>query len=161
MALFSGSESAEDSVIVAYGLEEGLRDFYLSMQEQTTDTGVRDLFARLAEIEIRHQDRLQKLYQEITGRQTDAAEFSRNIVAPELEGGMTTQEYLALFAPDLGSITDILSLAMSIEAQALDLYQRASFQAKDEKARKTLQQIADEERQHMQYLADYIDKHAG
>jgi rubrerythrin len=159
MALFSGNERVEDCIIVAYGLEEGLRDFYLTMQEQTTDSNARSLFAKLAEIEVLHQQRLVKIYGEVTGSQVEMTEFADSIVSPGMEGGMTTREYLARFHPDLSSLTDILSLAMSIEAQALDLYQRASFTASDTEAKKVLQQIANEERVHIQYLADYMDQY--
>jgi len=32
--LFDGSESPEDTLIVAYSLEQGLRDYYLSMAQK-------------------------------------------------------------------------------------------------------------------------------
>lgn len=159
MVLFSGNERVEECIIVAYGLEEGLREFYLTMQEKTGDDSARSLFAKLAEIEVLHQQRLVEMYSEVTGIQNEMAEFAASIVSPGMEGGMTTQEYLSRFHPDLDSLTDILSLAMSIEAQALDLYQRASFTAGKAEAKKILQQIANEERIHLQYLADYMDQH--
>jgi len=161
MELFSGSESGEDYLIVAYGLEEGLRDFYLSMLDETADEAVRALFSKLAQFETLHQQSILALYNKIADTAVSQEDFADSIVAPALEGGMTTEEYLARFNPDLESITDILSLAMSIEAQALDLYQRASNQATDDTARKTLQQVADEERTHLRYLADYMDEQAG
>jgi len=161
MDLFTGKESAEESLIVAYGLEEGLREFYLTMEEQAADDGARSLFAKLARIEVIHQKRLLELYTGLTGRKIDQADFSTSVVSPALEGGMTTEEYLSRFQPDLNAMVDIISLAMGIEAQALDLYQRASARTKDEKARDALQQIADEERTHLQYLADYMDQNAG
>jgi len=160
MALFTGKESPEDSIIVAYGLEEGLREFYLTMQERTTDTEASVLFAKLAEIEFLHQERLLVLYQTITGKETTMETFADTTVSPALEGGMTTEEYLARFHPDLDSVTDILSLAMSIEAQALDLYQRAANQATDTQSQEALQQIANEERAHLQHLAELMDKKA-
>jgi len=160
MALFTGKESPEDSIIVAYGLEEGLREFYLTMQERTTDTEASVLFAKLAEIELLHQERLLVLYQTITGKETTMETFADTTVSPALEGGMTTEEYLARFHPDLDSVTDILSLAMSIEAQALDLYQRAANQATDTQSQEALQQIANEERAHLQHLAELMDKKA-
>ncbi len=161
MELFSGKESAEDYIVVAFGLEDGLREFYLSMASQVQDEGASSLFSKLADIEVLHQDRLLGLYKKVTGEQAEKEDFAARVAAPALEGGMTTEEYLSRFHPDMNSITDILSLAMSIEAQALDLYQRASFQAADAKTRDALQQIADEERTHLQYLADYMDKNVG
>lgn len=161
MEFFTGKESVEECIIVAYGLEEGLREFYLAMHEKTSDEEAGSLFIKLADIEILHQERLVILYQEMTGKQVSMEAFFNSTVAPALEGGLTTEDYLARFHPDLNSITDILSLAMSIEAQALDLYQRASDQAPDVKARDALQQIANEERVHLRRLADYMDQKTG
>lgn len=158
MDYFSGKESAEESIIVAFGLEEGLREFYLTMQKQVDDPGAGELFAKLADIEILHQERLVGLYKEMTGKESSVRDFLNNTVVPALEGGLSTEEYLQLYRPDLESVSDILSLAMAIEAQALDLYQRASFKADDAGARAALQQIANEERAHLQRLADYMDQ---
>lgn len=161
MMMFSGAGSPEESIIIAYGLEEGLRDYYLSMHTKTTDEGARSLFIKLADIELLHQKQLLELYKETTGRQITGEDFMNSVVSPVLEGGLTTEEYLARYELNLESITDILSMAMAIEAQALDLYQRASFNADDAKTRNALKQIADEERLHLQYLADYMDQKAG
>jgi rubrerythrin len=47
---------------------------------------------------------------------------------------------------------------MAIEAQALDLYQRASEQAASEESRVALMQIANEERAHLEQLAKLFEK---
>ncbi len=65
---------------------------------------------------------------------------------------------MSLFNPDLNKELDILSLAMSIEAQALDLYHRAAEKTDDEKMKGAVHQIAKEERAHMAQIADYIEK---
>ena len=62
------------------------------------------------------------------------------MVAPAAEGGMTTEEYVSFFKPDLESPEGVIGLAMSIEAQALDLYARASERAAQEESRKFLSQ---------------------
>ena len=158
MEHFSGMETAEDSIVIAYGLEEGLREFYLTMETKSSDEDARAVFFKLAELESSHQKRLLELYTEITGKKVTQEDFSQSIVSPALEGGMTTEEYLERFHTDLNSMTDILSLAMGIEAQALDLYQRASTKAENQKASEALLQIASEERIHLQSLADFMDK---
>ena len=155
--LFSGSETAEETIVVGFGLEQGLREFYLSMSDRVTRDDARDLFLKLADIEILHHDQLLDLYHQVTGQKVSREEFAAKEVEPAMEGGLTTDQYLKLFQPDLDSVEDILSLAMSIEAQALDLYQRAADNADNEATRSVLQQIANEEKAHIARLAHYID----
>lgn len=152
--LFAGNESPEAMLVVAYSLEEGLRDFYLSMAKRTKEEKARRLFDRLAEIEIKHQDRIFKEYLSISGAQVTREEFSGNIVSPAMEGGLTTNEYLQRYQSDLEKTTEIISMAMAIEAQALDLYQRASERAVTEKSREVLLKIADEEGSHLRQLGE-------
>ena len=51
----------------------------------------------------------------------------------------------------------MLALALSIEAQALDLYLRAAGKSDDPGAQKVLRQIAEEERSHIARLGHFID----
>ncbi len=62
-----------------------------------------------------------------------------------------------LFQPDWESAKDIIELAMSIEAQALDLYVRAADRSSNSKSREVLIQIADEERVHLRQLGKLMD----
>lgn len=157
LALFTGSESIEETITVAYGLEQGLRDFYLSMTNQVKGEETQKLFTKLADIEIIHQNQLIELYRRITGTAKSREDFDREMTILSLEGGLTTEDYLALYQPDLESAVEIVSLAMSIEAQALDLYLRAADRAGDEITKKALTQIAAEERAHLAQLAGLID----
>ena len=59
-----------------FGLEMGLRDFYLSLGKQVTKESTQSLFAMLADIETLHQERLVKLYTEITGTKISLEEFA-------------------------------------------------------------------------------------
>jgi len=155
--LFSGKESAEETIIVGFGLEQGLREFYLDMANRISSAEAKTLFTKLADIEILHQKHLFKLYQDITQTTVSMEDFATGTVQPALEGGLSTEEYLNLYKPNLESEQDILSMALAIEAQAMDLYQRAAANDPDERSRKVLQQIANEERAHMARLANYID----
>jgi rubrerythrin len=69
-----------------------------------------------------------------------------------MEGGLTTQDYLGLYQPDLEVPEEVVSLAMAIEAQALDLYQRAADRAGTAENKNVLMQIANEERAHLEQL---------
>ena len=157
MHLFAQMGGAEDAVVIGFGLEMGLRDFYTSMQSQVKSEGARALFAKLADIEILHQERLVQLYGELTGNTLSVFEFAARIAEPAMEGGLTTEEYLQRYNVDTGSELDVLGLALAIEAQALDLYLRAAAQSDKPAAQKVLHQIADEERSHIERLGRYID----
>ncbi len=155
--LFSGEASAEEVIVTGFGLEMGLRDFYLSMQAKVSRDAAKSLFGKLAAIELTHEERLVDLYKEVTGNTLTLTEFTKKIAEPNMEGGLTTEEYLERFKIDQESELEILSLAMAIEAQALDLYSRAAENSKDEATRRVLQQIAADERSHIARLAKYID----
>ncbi len=152
ISLFSGAESPAESLVVAFSLEEGLREFYLTMMQKVKNSDARRLFEKLSEIELKHKERIFNQYLEISGVSISQDEFENKIVSPAMEGGLTTDEYLAQYHPDLEVTSEIVSMAMAIEAQALDLYQRASAHVSDEKSKAVLLQIADEERAHLQQL---------
>ena len=154
--LFNELESPEQVLARAYSLEDGLRDFYLRMLDRVADPKVQSVFRLLAEIEIKHKDRLFDEYVRLTGRD-DRGAFEFAFVTPLLEGGMTTQEYLDRFQPDLDNPVDVVSMAMSIEAQALDLYLRAADAAQNDENRAILEQIAGEEKTHLARLGRLLD----
>jgi len=74
-----------------------------------------------------------------------------------LEGGLSVRGYLDLFNPDLNSETEIVSLAMSIEAQALDLYQRVSSKIENQQSKGIINKIANEEKAHLASLGTLMD----
>ncbi len=157
LELFTGNESVKETLVVAYSLEEGLRSFYLEMQNRVNNSDARNLFEKLSEIEVKHQKRILDEYCKITENSITREEFEKNIVVKALEGGLTTEEYANLFHPDWESVTDIIEVAMSIEAQALDLYLRASETSGEPESQKALRQIADEERTHLAQLGKLIE----
>ncbi len=157
LSLFSGSESPADILVVAYSLELGLEDFYLEMANRSQNSQVKDLFEQLSTIEILHRDSILALYQSISGLEIDHEVMRSKLVTDIAEGGLSTMEYLKLFHPDLDSPTEVIGLAMSIEAQALDLYERASRQLQDDSCKSALAQIASEEKVHLQQLGKLME----
>jgi rubrerythrin len=154
--LFSGTESLLDVLVVAYSLEKGLHDFYQSLAQRVTGEAVQKLFAKLARIELNHQEHLFTEYQKVSGTERSREDFDKNQVADAMEGGLTTEEYLQIYHPDLEVAEEVVSLAMGIEAQALDLYQRTADRTDDEKTRAALLRIADEERSHLKQLGGLL-----
>ncbi len=158
LALFSGNESPEETLVVAYSLEAGLHDFYVSMIPRVKNSDAKNLFEKLSEIEIRHQNAIFKEYLEITGKSVNRKEFEKTVIVEAVEGGLTSEEYANMFQPDWESTKDIVDIAMSIEAQALDLYLRVSNQSIDPKSKKVLLQIASEERTHLTLLGKLMEQ---
>ena len=160
LELLTGMESIEETIVAAYSLEAGLRDFYLSMIEKVQHQDIKDLFQKLSEIEILHQDRLFNEYLEVSGKQVSREAFENDLVVNAVEGGLTTDEYVQLFQPNWESAVEVISLAMSIEAQALDLYTRASERSEDSRNKEALTKIAEEERVHLKQLGKLMDERA-
>ncbi len=157
LSLFTGNEAPEDTLVVAYSLEQGLRDFYLSMLEEVENAAVSKLFTQLSEIEILHQDAIFNRYIDLTGDAITREAFEEKLVADAVEGGLTTQEYINYFMPDLDDVADIVGLAMSIEAQALDMYMRVSEKIENQKSKEIVMQIAKEEHMHLAQLGKLMD----
>jgi hypothetical protein len=115
------------------------------------------LFARLADIEIHHEQRVLDEYNQVTGSSLTREEFEPQVETRAMEGGLTTEEFTELFQPDWSSSQDILGMAMSIEAQAMDLYIRAADKCTGA-SRDSLLRIADEEKTHLRLLGEMADK---
>ncbi len=158
LELFSGSESLKDLIIIAYGLEHGLQELYESMQPKVENREVLELFEKLAKIEGRHKERLFREYQKLDADIADEKDFEEQLVIRTLEGGLSTEEVLNRIQPLQDSVPRILDLVMSVEAQALDLYQRAAGRQPDKEGRAFLEQLVDEEKSHLVQLGRLLDQ---
>ena len=158
MYLFSAEATPEEAIVTGFGLEMGLRDFYLSMKSSVASKNAQDLFDKLADVEILHQKQLIELYTSMTGEAIGLEEFQKKIADPAMEGGLTTEQYLQRYNLDTESELEVLSLAMAIEVQALDLYLRAADKSEDAGTRDTFYRIAEEERSHIARLGQHIDQ---
>jgi sulfur-carrier protein adenylyltransferase/sulfurtransferase len=87
LGLFSGKETPEETLVVAYALEEGLFEFYQSMAPKVTNENARRLFGTLATIEVKHQDRIFNEYIKVTGAAVSRRDFAQKTVTPAMEGG--------------------------------------------------------------------------
>lgn len=157
LEFFSGLESHEQILIIACGLEMGLEEFYVSMKEAAKSDGVKKLFEKLSMIEVRHMERVFQEYVRISSKKISLEEFTSGMVIPAAEGGMSTEEYIEYFGTGKDSPEGAVELAMSIEAQALDLYSRASERTDQGESREFLLQMADEERAHLLQLGHLMD----
>ncbi|MFO7753159.1 MAG: rhodanese-like domain-containing protein [Desulfobacteraceae bacterium] len=154
---FRGDESLEEVLKVSYFLEKGLHDFYQKMMEKVDQQEVADLFSRLSQIEIQHRKRVLSEYGRVTGKTPDPESFETKTGPEVVEGGLTTQQYIDMFNPDFSNPGEVLELAMSIEAQAMDMYSRAAARSENRGSGDFLDRMAGEEKAHLSQLGDLID----
>jgi rubrerythrin len=158
MHVFSGEETLEDILVLAYSLEQGLQDFYRLMADRAGDGKAKELFELLAGIEDKHKDRIFEEYSSSASSPLDWERFENQAVAEFMEGGMTTEEYFQHFRMDMNSRADILDMAMTIEAQALDLYRRAADRFQDKEITPFFLRLSDEEKEHLRRLGQLMEE---
>ena len=153
----TGDESALEVIAFAYGMEQGLGEFYSSAAEMIEDKDVAGLLRKLARIEENHKQKLFDIYMTLntTGKRRET--FETEIKSEMMEGGFTTEEFLEKNRPAMETTADIISLAMMLETQALDLYLRYSQKAEDKESRKVLYRIAEDEKAHLAALGDMME----
>jgi rubrerythrin len=157
MSFVNGNESPQEIIVLAYGMEKGLGEFYTILSDQTDDTEVAGLFTNLASIEGIHKQKLFNLYLSIDSSISDKETFESKIVERVMEGGFTTQSFLEQNRPAMQTVPGVLDIAMMLETQAMDLYMRYSQKVGDENSKKVLWDISEEEKAHLRSLGHLID----
>lgn len=152
-----GHESPMEVIAFAYGMEQGLGEFYASVADMIEDKDVAGLLRKLARIEENHKQKLFDLYLTLNTRGSGKEAFEAEIMSEMMEGGFTTNEFLEKNRPLMETTADILSLAMMLETQALDLYLRYSQKAQDEESGRVLFRIAEDEKAHLTVLGDMME----
>ena len=157
MGFFRGNESSEEILPLAYGMEEGLRSLYESLAQGSKDPAVSGLFSRLAGLEEAHKHKLHRLYSTLVPEASDGEAFEEGVVSRAMEGGFTTEEFLERNRSALEGPSEVFSLAMMIEAQALDLYMRVAQKSTHEGTRKVLHELAEDEKAHLSTLGRMLE----
>jgi rubrerythrin len=160
MILLSGDETPSHIIILAYGMEQGLCEFYATTAATTNDSEVAAILTKLAKIEEQHKQRLINLYRTLDPDVGDKEAFEANISSDTMEGGFTTKEFLEKNSPIMDTVVGVLNIAMMLETQALDLYLRYSQKAKNEASKTVLYDLAEEEKSHLATLGHLIEAKA-
>ncbi len=158
MLYLKGNETPEDIIALAYGMEEGLKCFYRLMAEKFKDNEVADMLNKLVSIEDIHKQKLLEIYKNLNTAVKDTETFESKIVSRIMEGGVTTEEFIKQNRPVLETVRGVLTMAVVIETQSLDLYMRYAEKIKGEKSRDVLYDIAEEEKVHLKKLGKLLDK---
>ena len=154
LIFFTEDGDYKDGLTLAYAMENGLQQFYLRLQDISTDPKQQKLLQRLAGFEDLHKKNLLSAFRE---------QFGEEMVLPEnlpliMEGGRRVEDYLKRAPALLQSSKDLLHLAMGLEVQAYDLYSRMAQKSNRPETKKLFKKIADEEKQHLAYMTEELEK---
>lgn len=158
MMYLQGDEGPREIILLSYGMEAGLEAFYGILAHEIKDPDVATVLTNLSRIEEKHKQKLFDLYLTLTQSPMDLDTFETRAVPEVMEGGFTTQEFLERHRPTMNGVPEILSIAMMLETQALDLYLRYSRSIRDEKSKNLLFEIAEEEKAHLDSLGHLLEQ---
>ena len=157
MLYLKGDETADEIIVLAYGMEAGLESLYLKLAEMLDEPEVIRILTKLAGIEDKHKEKLYTLYSTLNPGVGNIEAFEAGIQADVMEGGLTTDEFLTKNKSVMQTLEGVLSIAMMLEAQALDLYLKYSQVVKEEKSKAVLYNIAEEEKAHLAILGNLME----
>ncbi|RJQ47262.1 MAG: hypothetical protein C4538_05455 [Nitrospiraceae bacterium] len=153
--MITGREDLMQSLIEAFLMEKGTREFYSHASEISKNAEARKMFSELAGWEAKHMDYIQYLYQAMQGdiEAQTFDEFNKTANAPVTEAGIPVKDLKSRI--DKYEITDemgALKLAMEVEGKAYNLYLKLSRDAKDANARVVFRDMMEQEVKHVEYL---------
>jgi len=160
MDMLRGDESPAEIVIIAYGMEQALGGFYATLSKRSQDAELKGLFTKLADIEQRHREMLFALYTEIDPSGKNVRQFEEQVDAKRMEGGFSSKDFMKQNEAQMKTVPDVLTIAMMIETQALDLYLRYAGRSTVGHTKEVLYTIADQEKAHLAALGQLMEKKA-
>lgn len=158
MLLLTGEETAQEVIAISYGLEEGLQKFYAACADRAVEPDVGQLLSKLAEIEVRHREKLFDAYLAVESHPVDRKTFEAEINTEMTEGGFSVNALLEKNQPEFNSSAAVLNFAMMLEAQAMDLYMRYSDKCEESAVQNILFKMAEEEKAHLKSLGNLMGK---
>ncbi len=156
--LIKGDEPPGEILVFAYGLEKGLQTFYLKMIERADDSELKDLFQKLADIEEHHKRKVFELKQKVDPADIDQKAFEAEIKPEVMEGGFDIETFMEQNASYLSTVQNVLTLAMMLETQALDLYLRFSDKSTNSQTKEILLEVSQEEKTHLAALGRLMEE---
>ncbi len=157
MLLLKGGETSQEIIALSYGLEDGLQKFYAAAAKGISDPEIGKILAKLADIEVRHKQKLFELYHAVEPEPLSRQAFEVAIDSEMMEGGFYPDSLLEQNQSNFKSPANVLNFAMMLEAQAMDLYMRYADNCEDPKARDILFKLADEEKAHLKSLGNLME----
>ena len=157
MMIIKGDETPQDIICLAYGLEEGLRKFYAASTQMAIEPQVSKVLSKLAEIEVRHKQKLVILYKTIDSADTAIESFEEKVNSELMEGGFDSDKLLEESMPAFKTAAEVLNFAMMLEAQGMDLYMRYAEKSENPQVKEILFEMAGDEKAHLKSLGELFE----
>jgi len=153
--MITGKEDLLQSLIEAFLMEKGTREFYFQASERSINSEAKNTFKELSEWEKQHMDFIQFLYQSILDEKEIKSfeEFKKKAETSVTEAGIPVKDLETKiekydFKDEVGALT----LAMEIEGKAYNLYHKFSQDAADTNAQVVFKEMMGQELKHIDYL---------
>ena len=153
--MITGKEDMLQSLIEAYLMEKGTKEFYNEASGKVDNPEAKKIFEELSDWEDEHMSFIQYLHQSINGDLEFGSfeDFQNSSDAPLTETGIPVKELdkkleKYRYTDEKGAIT----LAMKIEARAFTMYRDLSRSAEDNNAKAVFEEMMHQETKHMDYL---------
>jgi rubrerythrin len=157
---FSETDSPGDLIRLAWMLEEGSRRFYSEVSRMLDDSEAVKLFQNLTIAEEHHKASLVNAYNELTensnAEDNYSAFFEAGAESNIMEGGIHVSEALKWVRSK--SLRDTLELAISLEANAYDLYIKMERRMQDSNSKRVFSILTDEEKKHLEQMTALLEK---
>ncbi|MCP4751190.1 MAG: sulfurtransferase [Proteobacteria bacterium] len=147
-----------DALSMAYAMEEGLRQFYMQLANETPQETYKKLYRKLASFEVEHKQYLSDNHS-IGQRQETIRKEAEEHHGQIMEGGGYADATLIKALAGTESVQDVFALAMAFETQAFDFYVRLSRHAGRPQVKKFFLEMADEEKKHLAFVSKEMDRY--
>jgi len=160
MTYFSPAHRPEELIGLTWLLEDGSSKFYSEIAKILKDQKAANLFRRLSADEESHKGSLFKIYQEVSGLNSDPG-FPGSVVAIEagedyMEGGLRLSKALEWAREE--KLSGILELSISLEANSHDLYIKMEREVEDRKGKNVFKTLAEMEKEHLNRLSSLFER---
>jgi rubrerythrin len=155
MTYFSAAHRPEELIGLAWLLEDGANKFYSQIASFLKDQEAENLFEKLSADEEAHKGFLFKIYQEVSGLNSDPG-FPGSVVSMEpgedyMEGGLRVSEAVEWARGE--KLGGILELSISLEANSHDLYLKMERKIEGKEGKKVFETLAMAEKEHLDRLS--------
>jgi rhodanese-related sulfurtransferase/rubrerythrin len=161
MVLFPPEQPVEETIALAWLLEEGTRRFYDEIAHMLHDHKIGEVFRELTSAEMRHKALLSAMYKELPEKQSQADDLSHLIPSAEgldpfMEGGIRLREAIAWLSGKQAK--EILEFSVALETNAYDRYLSLARGAANKLSQRVFETLSREEKQHLERLTEAFEQ---